>query len=255
MKRKELLSYGKLSDKKVIRYARRAGEFAVGILYPPRCPLCDRIISVGGDRVCGECRGELPWILQPYCLKCGRMLDRSEKEYCEDCLARAHDFTQGIAAFSYAGKLRASVQRMKFSNRREYLDFYAEAMVWRAEKWISLWRPGWIIPVPMHWMKKNRRGFNQSELLAKKIGRLTGIPVLSHTVRKRKNTKDQKELSGQERRKNLKNAFEVSGDLSGVQSVLVIDDVYTTGSTMDEISRVLKRAGVRNVFFLVIAHR
>lgn len=250
MKKKNLLS-----DQRVVRYVKRAGKSALGILYPPRCPLCDRIIPVGKDRVCGECRGELPWIIQPYCLKCGKMLDRSEKEYCDDCLKRAHDFTQGIAAFRYAGKMRDSVQRMKFSNRREYLDFYAEAMVWRAERWLFLWRPQRIIPVPMHWMKKNRRGFNQSELLAKKIGSLTGIPVMPHAVRKRKNTKDQKKLSGQERRTNLKNAFEVSEDLSDVQSVLVIDDVYTTGSTMDEISRVLKSAGVRNVFFLVAAHR
>lgn len=230
-------------------------KFAVDILYPPRCPLCDRIIPPGGDRVCVECREEIPWIIQPYCLKCGKMLERSEEEYCDDCLKHAHNFTQGIAAFRYAGKIRGSVQRMKFSNRREYLDFYAEAMVWRAEKWLSLWRPQRIVPVPMHWIKKNQRGFNQSELLAGKIGEITGIPVLRHAVRKRKNTKDQKKLSGQERRTNLKDAFEVSGDFSSIRSVLVIDDVYTTGSTMDEISRVLKRAGAENVFFLVAAHR
>ena len=256
LKRKDdLLSDGKLSEKRGIRCAKQAGRIVLGILYPPRCPLCDRIIPVGRERVCGECREELPWIIQPYCLKCGKPLDRSEKEFCEACLAHPHDFTQGLAAFRYAGKMRDSVQRMKFSNRREYLDFYAEAMVWRAGKWLALWKPQTIIPVPMHWIKKNRRGFNQSELLAKRIGKLTGIPVLSHAVRKMKNTKDQKGLSGQERRTNLKNVFEVKEELSGVQSVLVVDDVYTTGSTMDEISRTLKRAGVKNVFFLVTAHR
>lgn len=144
---------------------------------------------------------------------------------------------------------------MKFSNRREYLDFYAEAMVFRAGRQLSLWRPQRIIPVPMHWIRRRKRGFNQSELLAEKIGKLTGIPVMMHAVRKQRNTKDQKELSGQERRINLKNAFEVTEDLSGIRSVLVIDDVYTTGSTMDEISRVLRRAGVKDIFFLVTAHR
>ncbi len=245
----------KLTDKKGFGYIKRAGELAVGLLYPPRCPLCDRILPLFGGRVCGDCRKKLPWIVQPYCLKCGKMLDAWEKEYCADCLGHSHDFTQGIAAFCYAGDLRGSVQRMKFSGRREYLDFYAEAMVYRAGKWISLWKPQRIIPVPMHWKKKNRRGFNQAELLAKKIGKLTGIPVLSRAVRKRKNTKDQKELSGQERRINLKDAFEAAGDLSQIRSVLVIDDVYTTGSTMDEISRTLKGAGVKHVFFLVLAHR
>ena len=259
MREKNLLSGQKEKElslnQKGIRFAKQAVKSAAGLLYPPRCPLCDRIIPLGKGRVCGECQRKLPWIVQPYCLRCGKTLDSLEKEYCRDCLSHPHEFTQGIAAFRYEKAMRVSIRRMKFSNRREYLDFYAEAMVFRAGKWLPLWKPERILPVPMHWMKKNRRGYNQSELLAKKIGELTGIPVLYHAVRKLRSTKDQKELSGQERRSNLKDAFEVSGGLSGIKSVLVIDDVYTTGSTMDEISRTLKCAGVRNVFFLVAAHR
>lgn len=163
-----------------------------------------------------------------------------------------HRYDRGVAAFQYTGSLRSSVQRMKFENRRDYLDFYAESMVKQGRKWIAVWQPDVIIPVPMHWIKKNRRGFNQSELLAKRIGRLTGIPVQKDILKKTRNTRDQKQLSPEERRKNLERAFLLKKKPSGIRTVLLVDDVYTTGSTVDTLASVLKRNGVQYVYFLTL---
>ncbi len=100
-----------------------------------------------------------------------------ETEYCDDCLRTRHWFDQGAAAVIYTGAMRRSVYRMKADNRRDYLDFYAVLMAEVLQKHLHIWQPELLIPVPMHWKKRQKRGYNQSELLAKKLSRLTGIPV------------------------------------------------------------------------------
>lgn len=236
-----------------LQKGKRAGELFSALLYPVHCPVCDRIIPVKcGGEVCPSCRERLPWVVQPYCMKCGKMVEDPRVEYCEDCLKHPHRYDRGIAAFQYTGGMRDSIRRMKFGNRRDYLDFYAASMLAQGERWLRLWRPDVIIPVPMHWKKKNRRGFNQSELLAEKIGQKTGIPVRTDIVKKCRDTKNQKELSLDERRKNLSGAFLLKKKPVGIHTVLIVDDVYTTGSTVDAISSVLRQGGVKHIYFLTI---
>lgn len=231
---------------------RRTGEFLLRLFYPVHCPVCDRILSVGSCGVCDDCEQKLPWAIQPLCMKCGKVLEDDRREYCRDCMKYPHQYDRGIAAFEYTGSMRHSVQQMKFHNRRDHLDFYADSMVKQGQRWIAAWRPDVIIPVPMHWKKKNQRGFNQSELLAEKIGRQTGIPVRRDIVKKNRNTADQKTLSQAERRKNLEAAFCLKKDPEGIRTVLLVDDVYTTGSTVDALASLLKKNGVKYVYFLVL---
>ncbi|MCD7746041.1 MAG: ComF family protein [Lachnospiraceae bacterium] len=235
--------------------ARKIGDTAVRLLYPPRCPLCDQIRparSAQYNLVCESCRPSLPWISEPACMKCGKPLAREESEYCEDCMRTRHLFDQGRAAFAYSGALRHSVYRMKFQNRRDYLDFYAEAMVRAGQRCLELWHPQVIVPVPMHWKKRATRGYNQSELLAVRISRLTGIPCDKKLLRCIRYTGNQKELNRRERLQNLKGSFAVRMPEPSQERVLLIDDVYTTGSTMDEAARALRDAGVRQIYFLTI---
>ena len=180
------------------------------------------------------------------------MIERQEQEYCSDCKRQNRYFDGGAAAFVYTGEMRRCVYRMKFGNRRDYIDFYAEAMVTACEKKLRLWRPERIVPVPMHPSKKRKRGFNQSELLAEEISRLTGIPVERKMLRCVKKTSDQKKLGRKERMNNLKGAFEIRSYPEHLSRILVVDDVYTTGSTMDEVSRILKQAGAGHIFFIVL---
>lgn len=244
--------------KKWKTYAGKTGETAIRLLYPPRCPLCDQIRPIRvspGSLVCEDCREKLPWAAEPLCMKCGKPVGVPEREFCEDCESAGHLFEQGRAAFTYSGLIRKSVYRMKFQNRRDYLDFYAYAMVLAGEQYLRYWRPEVLVPVPMHWKKRAARGYNQAELLAERISRLTGIPCERKLLRCVHYTGDQKELGRRERLRNLRGCFEVC--LPGKRAfvplrILLIDDVYTTGSTLDEAARVLREAGAQHLFFLVL---
>ena len=116
---------------------------------------------------------------------------------------------------------------------------------------LALWKPQVIVPVPLHWRKQRMRGFNQAELLAEELSGYTGIPVDSKLLEKGKATRSQKKLDATERKKNLREAFRVVGNPSG-KRILLIDDVYTTGSTMDVLSRALLEKGASHVFFLTL---
>lgn len=141
---------------------------------------------------------------------------------------------------------------MKFKNKREYLDFYAEEMVRAAEKELKRWGIRTILPIPVNVKKRRERGFDQSVLLARKISRLTGIPVEEHAVIRSRYTLPQKELDARARKKNLKGAFSWKEGACLQEPVLLVDDIYTTGTTMDEVTRVLKQQGITKVYFLVL---
>ena len=232
--------------------AKKAGNLLLDLLYPPRCPICDRILNRKEGRCCAKCEKKLPWIAGPTCMKCGKMIDREEDEYCEDCGKYAHAVTRGAAAFAYTGALRHSVYRMKAENRRDYLDFYADAMTQALETYLVRWQPERIIGVPMHWQKKWKRGYNQSELLAKKIAKRTGIQMEDAWVYCCKKTKAQKLLGRKERERNLKGCFALKQEKKRFRSVLIVDDIYTTGSTIDELAGLLKTVGVEQVYFVVL---
>lgn len=229
-------------------------ETMADLLYPKRCPFCDEILyreeKMGG--CCSKCRTKLPWVTGSVCMKCGKPVKFLEQEYCADCQSQRHVFDQGMAAFTYSGCMPGSIYRMKFSNRRDYLDFYADAMTAACRKKFHRWQPEVIVPVPMHPLKRGARGYNQSELLAKKISSQTGIPADMKMLQCIRKTKVQKSLDKRERQKNLRGSFVVKQRPAGIKRVLVIDDVYTTGSTMDEIARILKEAGVMHVYFCVL---
>lgn len=229
-----------------------AGRLITGLLYPPHCPVCDRILALSGAKICPACEKALPKIVQPYCMKCGKMIENQRAEYCEDCMRVHHVYDRGASVFQYTGEMRTSVSRIKSGSRREYLDYYADVMTECGQKWLSLWKPDVIIPVPMYWKKKNRRGYNQSEILAEKIGRRTGIRVMNNAVKKIRDTQAQKELTIEDRRKNLNHAFELQREVSDIRTALIIDDIYTTGSTVDEVAKTLKKGGISHVYFLTL---
>lgn len=184
-------------------------------------------------------------------MKCGKPV-RREQEYCGDCSRQTHIFNQGTAAFTYSDGLPDALFRLKFQNRRDYLDFFAGAMTLAYQRRAARWRPQQILPVPMHWRKRARRGYNQAELLAERISQNTGIPMEKNWAVCVRKTSEQKRLSRSERQRNLRDSFQVKKQFQGVTRVLLVDDVYTTGSTMDELARILKKAGVKEVFFLVL---
>ena len=229
-----------------------SAEILLDLFYPPRCPICDRILKRQEKHCCQECMSGLPWIGKQYCLKCGKPVAGDTQEYCPDCQKYEHFFDQGTAPFVYSDALRHSIYRMKHENRRDYLDFYAWTMAAACRRYLRSWRPQLILPVPMHRKRKRKRGYNQSELLAKKISRYLGIPYDAELLKCVRETGEQKTLGRRERMQNLKGSFSVTKELNGIKNILLVDDVYTTGSTIDEIGRTLKDAGAERVFFVVL---
>lgn len=221
------------------------------ILYPARCPVCHGVIRGKGE-LCTGCRKKLSYIREPVCMKCGKELEKAEQEYCRDCRRFTHGYDAGRAVFAYDEVMRRSIAMFKYHNRREYAKFYAKEMAVHCQKFIERCAPEVILPVPVHKKKKRQRGFNQAELVAKELGKLTKIPVDTDYLIRTENTVPQKELTRQQRKANLKKAFAVTRKEGSYRRVLLIDDIYTTGATLDAISELLRENGVKNLFFLTI---
>lgn len=236
-------------DKKQI--LGKVGEELISLLFPPRCPVCDEILPVG-QQVCSPCREFLLWAKEPVCMRCGRTLGREETEYCTDCRVKKHLFSQGRAVFLYGGKIRRSLYRFKYYGRREYASFYATEAARLWESWIKSKGVEAIVPVPMYRRKERLRGYNQAEVFAQALGKKLKLPV-RNLVRRTRDTVPQKELNERERKHNVKNAFQLQSDIVKYKRVLLVDDIYTTGSTMDAVTEVLLDAGIMEVYFICIS--
>lgn len=219
-------------------------------VYPPRCPVCDRVSPEG---ICGDCRKKMPYIREAFCLKCGKPLEDEQQEYCADCLKKKHSFDLGRALFSYRGQIRSSLYRLKYGNKREYAKVYGREMARRFGRWIRQTGVTLIIPVPLHRSRRRERGYNQAALLARELGRCTGIPVEEKLLLRVRKTAPLKTMSKAERTANLRGAFAVSGRIPGGSHILLVDDIYTTGSTADAAAACLKGHGCSRVFLLTVA--
>ena len=221
-------------------------------IYPPRCPICDRLPAQGRS-ICRECDSGINRVTEPVCKRCGKPMENERKEYCTDCIEEEHKYRQGKAVFVYEGKIKQSMYRFKYSNKREYASFYAAEAVRLYGDWIRRRKIETIIPIPMYSGKQRRRGYNQAEVFAKALGRELGIKADAGVVKRIRDTTPQKELNNKERRRNLKNAFQLSSDIVKYKEILLVDDIYTTGSTMDAVTEVLLSAGVKNIYYICIS--
>ena len=230
---------------------RKAGKLFLDMLYPRRCPVCHDIAVPGGSRICNVCRGKLKPITGPRCFRCSKPLKREEQEYCKDC-RKTRLFDQGIGIFPYGSVLQESLFKLKYGKRQEYGSFYGQIAAVYSREIIRNWGVEIIIPIPLHRKRMEKRGYNQAELIAEALGKTLCIPVDSRLMKRKVNTRPQKELDYRERKQNMKNAFFLKGE-NRYRRILLVDDIYTTGSTIEAAAELLKRNGAENVFFLTIA--
>ena len=221
------------------------------LLFPRRCAVCDDITDRPGEPVCRECIKKIAYIKEPCCMKCGKELQGGDKEFCNDCARRSHIFTGGTALYDY-GSMSDSVFRFKNKGRIEYADFYGRELARRKGAWLQMVKPDALIPVPIHASKKRSRGYNQAELIARALSEYTGIPVNTSFIGRCKKTGPLKDLTEQERQNNLKKAFKILQNDVKLDTIVIIDDIYTTGSTIDAMAQVLKEAGVSGIYFLAL---
>ncbi len=225
---------------------------ALDWFYPPRCPVCDGILAPG-EQLCPGCRAQVHAVAEPVCKKCGKPLENERREYCGDCSHKTHAYRQGKAVFVYRGGIRQSMYRFKYANRREYAAFYADQAAELYGAWVRRNGIEVIIPAPMFSGKKRRRGYDQAEVFARALGKRLDLPVDAGLIRRVKNTVPQKELNEKERQHNLKNAFQLQADIVEYSQVLLVDDIYTTGSTIDAVAKTLLAGGAKNVYYICIS--
>ncbi len=223
----------------------------VQLLFPLRCPVCDRIVRPFGKKICPECCGVLKVAKAPWCMKCGKQLQQ-EEEFCKDCRTMQHEYVRGRALYEYES-VAPSIYRFKYAGRQEYADFFGEEIVNNLHDFIERVGAEALVPVPLHSKRFRKRGYNQAELLAKAVSRYSGIPVYRKLLVRSKNTVPLKYQNPVERQNNLKKAFNIAQNDVKLKTIIVVDDIYTTGSTIDEVTRTLKAAGVSDVYFLALA--
>lgn len=239
------------TDEDIRKKLKKIKDKIYRFLYPDRCPVCDRALF---DRlICPPCAKKIRYAEQPSCYSCGKPLTDDRQEYCADCAKKRHEFIQGKAVFRYQEPMRSMLYRYKYGNRRDYTEFFTTEAARLYGGWAKQRGIGLVMPIPLSQKKKRRRGYNQAELFAKRFSELTDIPCSAKLLVRTRDTAPQKKLSAQERKNNLKNAFKMTENVVKSDYILLVDDIYTTGSTIDEAASACKRAGIKNVYFLCIS--
>lgn len=177
-------------------------------------------------------------------MKCGKPLSDQRKEYCYDCAAGNRSFDQAKAMWVYEKAVKTSVYRFKYRDRREYGKAYAKELALWYGSWIKSRNVQAIVPIPLHKKRKKKRGYNQAEIIANELGRILDLPVRTDILIRARNTLPQKTLNDTERKNNMKKAFKTTENIVQLRCILLVDDIYTTGSTLDAAASVLKEAGV-----------
>ena len=210
-----------------------------------------------GRRIHSDCERKLYPVGSNVCFRCGKPLASEAQEYCFDCKKKLAGrkplyCRQGRSVYVYKGVVRKSIYRFKYSNRREYARFFAEEAARYYTDWSEQIGVEAIVPVPMYDRKKRRRGYNQAEMIARELACIWGVPLEKNAVKRIRNTKPQKLLSDEERKNNLKKAFQAAEFIVKYKKILLVDDIYTTGSTVEAVACELMRCGVEQVFFLTL---
>ena len=220
-------------------------------IFPGRCAVCDTVLPWGQRELCDTCKKEIKYSSRSVCYKCGKPVKEYE-EYCYDCRNKEHYFKQGVALFPYE-YIRPSLYRFKYGGRKEYARFYGRQMAVCFGEKKSLWKPQALVPIPLHKKKHKKRGFNQAELVARELSRYWKIPVMENLVVRCKNTRPMKEIVGTDRQNNLKKAFKLGTNDVKLNTIIIIDDIYTTGSTIDAVAGECRKAGIENIYFITVS--
>lgn len=228
-------------------------RFSLDFILPPRCANCSlRVVSHG--HLCPSCWGTLRPLAAPYCAHCALpfAFDASEGDVCGGCLQDAPGFDWARAAVLYDDLGRKMVMQLKYSGAAAVVPAMTQMMVGA----LAGTSADLIIPVPLHRRRMLKRRFNQSQLLAADLARRIDVPLDTFSLAKHKATESQGGLNKKARFKNVQASFAVSTDRRSFvagKSIMVVDDVLTTGATASACAKALKKAGAKSVGIVTYA--
>jgi len=227
------------------------------VIFPFRCLGCDDLIDQGNGRLfCPSCAAKVHFIRGSLCDICGTTFPDSsaENHLCGECLEKKPCFSRARAIFNYDDVILNAIHQFKYKNNLSIGEMLASFMADFSFPGIDFTGYSLMVPVPLHIKRLRERGFNQSLILARALGKKRQIPVDFSVLKRHKYTQTQTGYHKQERKQNIRGAFEVCNaeKISG-QTILLIDDVFTTGATVNECAKILIRAGAREVSVLTLA--
>jgi len=233
------------------------------LIYPPQCRICRTFLqeesgaAEPSDFLCRACLSAFIPLESPHCPICGRSFSQGigENHVCENCLRKRPFFDWAGAPYLFEGGLMEAIHQFKYSGK-SYLAKSLGPLLkqYAGQKLSAGFERGLVMPIPLHAKRLRERGFNQSLLLARYVAELPELELDYLNLRRVRSTQPQTGLKGEERRKNVRRAFKLE-DKSKVKGrvILLVDDVLTTGSTLNECARILKQAGASRVFGLALA--
>jgi ComF family protein len=226
------------------------------VILPPLCHICHAFIPKSGTlHICTTCYERLPLVSSPLCSLCGIPFAGTGGDHrCGACTLHPPHFDAARAHFLYEGSLRELIHAFKY-NRNIHLRYPLALLAFEGIRGTPAdYNPNLIVPVPLHRSRLRQRGFNQAVLLGRVLSHRLALPMMPDALARTRATEPQIELSAAERRVNVRGAFSVKRPVSiSGKSILLLDDVMTTGSTMDECAKELKKAGATAVIALTIA--
>ena len=239
----------------VITWIRDACLGLLDFLYPSGCVECG---IIGEGYLCGACVKKIIYIDEPFCKHCGIHLDSDNKNFCPKCEFDFGFHDGGISIALYEKPLSTLIHRLKYQKEIGIAKLISRLALSRlvSSQQIDSLKSDLIHPVPLFSKRQSARGFNQSALIAGAIASETGMHYADNLLKRVRDTKSQTGLTYDERAMNVQNAFAVRNDvdLNG-RSVLLVDDVMTTGATIQECARALKNAGAGTVKFITVARQ
>ena len=225
----------------------RARDSLFDIIFPARCIGCGR----SGATLCQDCLNTIEYVPSSICNRCGRPIRDPSRGFCNPCADVTPSLTGCFAVTYTSGVMRDAIHRLKYSDQSRLADPLASFLI----RWWEM-NPlptDLVIPVPLHPQREKERGYNQAELLSRRLSAAIGLPHEKKSLSRTRYTQPQVGLGAIERHKNVAGAFRCVDNMVAGQSILLIDDVTTTGATLEAAALALTQAGACEVWGLTVA--